>query len=929
MTWSVNVHTTTTTDTEPSIIATFDNAKYIFGTSENTGRAFLQNNGNWKRSRALFFSQTRVEKMSGLPGLVMSFADATIRKLHLLGPPGLTHMIASMRMYIFRDSIQIQTSEIPWTTPAGSSSSPCYQDENITVYAIPVLPSLATHSPSRSSEPSAPANSPIEPTQELPEKRKREPSPEGPRKRQNPGSRSPARIALSDGLLELIQQKGFTPETLTGDLEDEYRRMIIHTMFPNLKPNLLPTKEETAENRRRSRQGMKKEATPPLAENENIDIDSQRRTRGSLPNGFQKQLPRFVAPLPPSTSPPTLSYFVVGPRYRGKFDVEKARELGIVGPDRGKLTRGESITIRVKAGVSDELVERVVRPEEVMGESTPPSAFLILDIPTIDLIPSLINSFKTTELYHSVWSEDPAAWKPSSDRLLRTIFHQCGKGVLEDERYKTFMRGFGSEVYHMVASREHCPDPVTFTSAAYNQLRLSRLDEKMFPTPQYSLTGKKDLSTIPGLPTRIQPMTPNLQHRYHPLSPPAMGQTALEADRFHPPATGARPIEFSENMQRAVTAAKENVERRLKKIEEGDVLKEVPGKDVSIVTLGTGGSLPSKYRNVLSTFIRIPGWGNVLLDVGEGTWGQLTRNYGLDGTPYTAWDAIRDLKCIFVSHIHGDHHIGLAHLLAKRRLLDPAPAHPLYLVSIRNVHIYLREMSDVHDLGLTDPFNPSSNGVIPILSETLHYRSVGKYLTTGMWQVGGDEPWLDFQTSVQNGQEMCRSLGLEWFKTADVHHRARCFGMSFKHQDGWGITFSGDTMPTENLVRIGADTTVLIHESTMADFDAEMAIKKGHSTMGQAIEIGKRMNAKNILLTHFSARYPKLPPSLSNQVAREGPDAKNLIVFGFDHLNLTLGEMWKMAYYTPAIYCNINDTLEEDVESLPGTPTHAARPRAS
>ncbi|KAJ3514157.1 hypothetical protein NLJ89_g2531 [Agrocybe chaxingu] len=868
MTWSVNVHTTTTTDTEPSIIATFDNAKYIFGTSENTGRAFLQNNGNWKRSRALFFSQARVEKMSGLPGLVMSFADATISKLHLLGPPGLTHMIASMRMYIFRDSIQIQTSEIPWTTPVGSAPSSCYQDENISVYAIPVLPSLTTHSPSRTSDPSAPTNPPVEPTPELPEKRKREPSPENPRKRLNPGSRSPARMPLSDDLLELIQQKEFTPETLTGDLEDEYRRMIIHTMFPNLKPNLLPTKEETAENRRRSRQGTKKEAIPPPVENENIDIDSQRRTRGSLPNGFQKQLPRFVAPLPSSGSPPTLSYFVVGPRYRGKFDVEKARELGIVGQDRGKLTRGESITIRVKARGSDELVERVVQPEEVMGESTPPSAFLILDIPTVDHIPSLINSFKFTELYRSVWSEDPAAWKPSPDRLLRTIFHQCGKGVLEDETYKTFMRGFGPEVYHMVASREHCPDPVTFTSAAYNQLRLGHLDEKMFPTPQYSLTGKKGLSTIPGLPTRIQPMAPNLQHRYHPLSPPAMGQTALEADRFHPPATGARPIEFSENMQRAVTAAKENVERRLKKIEEGEVPKEVPGKDVSIVTLVN--VLPSKI--VLSTFIRIPGWGNVLLDVGEGTWGQLARNYGLDGTPYTAWDAIRDLKCIFVSHIHGDHHIGLAHILAKRRLLYPPPVHPLYLVSIRNVHMYLREMSDVHDLGLTDPFNPSSNGVIPILSETLHYRSVGKYLTTGMWQVGGDEPWLDFQTSVRNGRDMCRSLGLEWFKTADAHHRARCFGMSFKHQDGWGIT----------------------------------------------------MNAKNILLTHFSARYPKLPPSLSNQVAREGPDAQNLIIYGFDHLNLTLGEMWKMAYYTPAIYCNVNDTLEEDAESLPGTPIPTA-----
>jgi len=44
----------------------------------------------------------------------------------------------------------------------------------------------------------------------------------------------------------------------------------------------------------------------------------------------------------------------------------------------------------------------------------------------------------------------------------------------------------------------------------------------------------------------------------------------------------------------------------------------VPGSEVGVVTLGTGGSLPSKYRNVLSTLIRIPFWGNILLDAGEG-----------------------------------------------------------------------------------------------------------------------------------------------------------------------------------------------------------------------------------------------------------------------------------------------------------------------
>lgn len=129
-----------------------------------------------------------------------------------------------------------------------------------------------------------------------------------------------------------------------------------------------------------------------------------------------------------------------------------------------------------------------------------------------------------------------------------------------------------------------------------------------------------------------------------------------------------------------------------------------------------------------------------------------------DGS-YNALQALRDLKCIFISHIHGDHHIGLAHLLAKRMSvsdyfdnntrfdecsqLNPSPDHPLYVVSLRSVHLYLRELSEIQNLGL---FDPSGNGVIPVISDTLHDRAIGSYLTTGMWQIGGNEPWLDFST---------------------------------------------------------------------------------------------------------------------------------------------------------------------------------------
>jgi len=54
------------------------------------------------------------------------------------------------------------------------------------------------------------------------------------------------------------------------------------------------------------------------------------------------------------------------------------------------------------------------------------------------------------------------------------------------------------------------------------------------------------------------------------------------------------------------------------------------------------------------------------------------------------------------------------------------------------------------------------------------------------------------------------------------------------------VRYSGDTIPTQKLVQAGENATLLIHESTMADDQAEMAAAKMHSTVGQAIDIGRR-----------------------------------------------------------------------------------------
>ncbi len=74
-----------------------------------------------------------------------------------------------------------------------------------------------------------------------------------------------------------------------------------------------------------------------------------------------------------------------------------------------------------------------------------------------------------------------------------------------------------------------------------------------------------------------------------------------------------------------------------------------------MVFLGTGASIPSKYRNVTAIYLHRFAAGGLLLDCGEGTYGQLRRRYGP-----AADDVLANLRLIWISHIHADHHAGLA-----------------------------------------------------------------------------------------------------------------------------------------------------------------------------------------------------------------------------------------------------------------------------
>lgn len=147
-------------------------------------------------------------------------------------------------------------------------------------------------------------------------------------------------------------------------------------------------------------------------------------------------------------------------------------------------------------------------------------------------------------------------------------------------------------------------------------------------------------------------------------------------------------------------------------------------------------------------------------------------------------------------------------------------------------------------------------------------------------------------------RQLMSDLGLSGIRAPKVAHRGHAWGLVLQHQSGWKIVYSGDTKPSGNLIHAGRNATLLIHEATLEDNKPETAAEKGHSTFSQAIQVGRDMRARHILLNHFSQRYPKIPKSRVDTTP--GQEGGEVVSISYDFMSVKIGQMWRMKYYMDA-----------------------------
>ena len=270
-----------------------------------------------------------------------------------------------------------------------------------------------------------------------------------------------------------------------------------------------------------------------------------------------------------------------------------------------------------------------------------------------------------------------------------------------------------------------------------------------------------------------------------------------------------------------------------------------------VILLGTAGSVPTPKRSLPAILIQRKGE-QLMFDCGEGVQRQMIK-------AKTGFH--RKMKA-FISHMHGDHVLGLPGLLQTMALLDRErklevygpPGIKRFIESIREtvqfVLTFPVEIQEIEETGVIcdeEEYTVHAiwaNHVIPSLAYALVEKSrPGKFYPEKAKVLGIPEGPM--WSRLQHGHKVKLPVG-RVVKPGHVVGPPR---------PGRKIVYTGDTRPFEGFVKFADGADLLIHDATLDDALAERADEDGHSTSSQAAENAKKTKVKRLVLTHISARY--------------------------------------------------------------------------
>lgn len=268
---------------------------------------------------------------------------------------------------------------------------------------------------------------------------------------------------------------------------------------------------------------------------------------------------------------------------------------------------------------------------------------------------------------------------------------------------------------------------------------------------------------------------------------------------------------------------------------------------MQIIFLGTSSMVPTKERNHSSILLSC-GSENILVDCGEGTQRQLK----------IAGIKLAKITKILISHWHGDHVLGLPGLIQS--MSSSGCQKTLHIYGPKGTKKLIEKMFEV--FSFDQKFEIKVNEV-----------NSGKFFEDDGFILEAEQLEHNIETLGYRLEEKGkRKINLDHVKKRGVPDGP----LLGKLQEGKSITWKGkkidvdkatilvkgksvaiitDTVPCKGAYKLAKDVDILISEATYASNLEEKGTEYGHMTSKQAAEMANRSNAKQLILTHFSARY--------------------------------------------------------------------------
>jgi len=232
---------------------------------------------------------------------------------------------------------------------------------------------------------------------------------------------------------------------------------------------------------------------------------------------------------------------------------------------------------------------------------------------------------------------------------------------------------------------------------------------------------------------------------------------------------------------------------------------------LSLTVLGCSSATPTLTRNPSAFFLKIDNKRNsFLIDCGEGTQ-MLLRKMGV---------RMRTITRIFITHLHGDHFLGIIGFVFSENLLGRTEE--LHIYAHKTLENVLKMHLKIEQINLS----------YPLIFHTIRKNDKNKILHQD-----------------ENIEIRCFPL----------LHSVPTHGFVFKHRKA-SFAYCSDTAYTETILPYIQGVDLLYHETTFMEDRAQAAADKFHSTAKQAAQIAVKANAKQLLIGHYSARYSDSKP---------------------------------------------------------------------